>query len=64
MIIIYILYIIINETTKFLLALAMVYLINEFTFFFLRTIHASTQTFGGGGEKGLRGPKGFESIFS
>jgi hypothetical protein len=43
----------------------MVFLIKEFTFlFFIGTIHASTQIFGGGGEKGVRGPKGFESIFS
>jgi hypothetical protein len=65
MINIYILYIIIGETTKFILSLAMAFLIKEFTFlFFIGTIHASTQILGGGGEKGVRGPKGFESIFS
>jgi hypothetical protein len=64
MIIIYISYIIINGTTKFHLSLAMAFLIKKFTFFSVGTIHAGAQIFGGGGEKGVRGPKGFEPIFS
>jgi hypothetical protein len=51
--------------TKFILSLTMAFLIKKFSFlFFVGTIHAGTQIFGGGGEKGVRGPKGFESIFS
>ncbi len=65
MFIIYISYITIDGTTKFILSLAMAFLILKIAFFFfVRTIHASTQIFGGGGEKWIRGLKGFESIFS